>query len=112
MGTARIAAIESGTLIGRRPRLAGFNARKKSDHGWEAKVSLARVTTADGISGFGVSRLTRQQAQLLIGMQLDELINVDNGVNQAAFPLEYPLWDLLGQRAGRPVYQYPGRARR
>ena len=105
MGSARIAAIESGTLVGRRPRLAGYNARKKDDHGWESKIPLARVTTSDGISGFGFSRLTRQQAQLLLNVQLDELITVENGVTQRAFPLEYPLWDLLGQHAGRPVYQ-------
>ncbi len=105
MSSARIAAIESGTLVGRRPRLAGFNARKKGDHGWESKIPLARVTTSDGISGFGFSRLTRQQAQLLLDRQLDELITVDSGVNQAAFPMEYPLWDLLGRRGARPVYQ-------
>ena len=105
MSSARIAAIESGTLVGRRPRLAGFNARKKGDHGWESKIPLARVTTSDGVSGFGFSRLTRQQAQLLLDRQLDELITIDSGVNQAAFPLEYPLWDLLGQRGARPVYQ-------
>ncbi len=105
MGSARIAAIESGTLVGRRPRLAGYNARKKDDHGWESKIPLARVTTSDGISGFGFSRLTRQQAPLLLNVQLDELITFENGVTQRAFPLEYPLWDLLGQHAGRPVYQ-------
>ncbi len=105
MSSARIAAIESGTLVGRRPRLAGFNARKKGDHGWESKIPLARVTTSDGVSAFGFSRLSRQQAQLLLDRQLDELITIDNGVNQAAFPLEYPLWDLLGQRVARPVYQ-------
>ena len=105
MRSARITAIESGTLVGQRPRLAGFNARKKSDHGWEAQVSLARVTTADGTSGFGVSRLTRQEAHSYLGVQLDELINVEHGVARTAFTLENPLWDLLGQRAGRPVYQ-------
>ncbi len=105
MSSARIAAIESGTLVGQRPRLAGFNARKKGDHGWESKIPLARVTTSDGVSGFGFSRLTRQQAQLLLDRPLDELITIDSGVNKAAFPLEYPLWDLLGQRGARPVYQ-------
>ncbi len=105
MSSARIAAIELGTLVGRRPRLAGFNARKKGDHGWESKIPLARVTTSDGVSGFGFSRLTRQQAQLLLDRQLDEMITIDSGVSQAAFPLEYPLWDLLGQRVARPVYQ-------
>lgn len=105
MRSARIASIEMGTLLGQRPRLAGFNARKKDDHGWDVNVSLARVTTADGISGFGVSNLTRQQAQSFLGVQLDKLVTAESGVDRSAFTLENPLWDLLGQRAGLPVYQ-------
>ncbi len=105
MRAARIASIEWGTLVGRRPRLAGYNARKKDDHGWETPVSLARVTTADGASGFGVSILTREQAEPFLGAPLDELITAENGVAGTAFTLENPLWDLLGQRAGRPIYR-------
>ncbi len=105
MSGPRIASIELGTFVGRRPRLAGYNARKKHDHGWEAPVTLARVTTSDGAAGFGVSNLSRQQAESFLGKPLDELITAANGVDPRAFALETPLWDLLGQRAGLPVYQ-------
>ena len=105
MRGARIASIEWGTLMGRRPRLAGYNARKKEDHGWDAPVPLARITTADGAAGFGVSTLTRRRAELFLGSPLNDLITAENGVGPKAFAIESPLWDLLGQRAGRPVYQ-------
>ena len=105
MSGPHIASIELGTLVGRRPRLAGYNARKKDDHGREAPVTLARVTTSDGVAGFGLSNLTRQQAESFLETPLDQLITAENGVDQKAFAIETPLWDLFGQRAGRPVYQ-------
>ena len=105
MRAARIASIEWGTLVGRRPRLAGYNARKKNDHGWEAPIPLARITTADGATGFGLSNLSHEQAELFIGTVLDELITAENGVTDRAFVLENPLWDLLGRLSGRPVYR-------
>ena len=105
MRGARIASIEWGVLMGRRPRLAGYNARKRDDHGWEAPVPLARITTADGAAGFGFSNLTRQQAELFAGSPLNDLITAENGVDQKAFAIESPLWDLLGRRSGRPVYR-------
>ncbi len=105
MRAARLASIEWGTLVGRRPRLAGYNARKKDDHGWETPISLARLTTADGATGFGLSSLSQEQAELFIGTALDELITAENGVTDRAFILENPLWDLLGHLSGRPVYQ-------
>ena len=105
MRGARIASIEWGTLTGRRPRLAGYNARKGDDHGWEASIPVARITTADGSAGFGLSNLTSQQAELFPGSSLNDLITVEKGVDPGAFAIEGPLWDLLGQRTGRPVYQ-------
>ncbi len=105
MSGSRIASIELGTLVGRRPRLAGYNARKKDDHGWEAPVSLARITIADGAAGFGLSNLTRQHAESFLGLTLDELITAANGADPKAYAIEYPLWDLLGHSTGRPVYR-------
>ncbi len=105
MRGARIASIEWGTLTGRRPRLAGYNARKKDDHGWEATIPLARITTADGANGFGLSSLSPQQAESYIEKPLDELITAENGVDRTAFAIENPLWDLLGHCTGRPVYR-------
>ncbi len=105
MPGARIASIEWGTLTGRRPRLAGYNARKKDDHGWEATIPLARITTADGAAGFGLSSLSPQQAESYLEKPLDELITAENGVDRTAFAIENPLWDLLGHSTGRPVYR-------
>lgn len=105
MCAARIVSIEQGTLVGHRPRLAGYNARKKDDHGFEANITLARITIANGAAGFGLSQGTIQQAELFLGTPLDELITAQNGVAENAFVFESPLWDLLGRSTGRPVYR-------
>lgn len=105
MSGPRIASIELGTFVGRRPRLAGYNARKKDDHGWEAPVTLARITTADGAAGFGLSHITRQQAESFVGAPLHDLITTESGVDPKAFAIETPLWDLFGHSTGRPVYR-------
>lgn len=105
MRDTRIASIEWGTLTGRRPRLAGYNARKRDDHGWESSIPVARISTADGSAGFGLSNLTSRQAELFLGSSLNDLVTVEKGVDPKAFAIEGPLWDLLGQRTGRPVYQ-------
>lgn len=104
MSTPRIAAIEWGTLTGQRPRQAGCNARL-AVHGRNVQVPLARITTDDGASGFGPSRLTEWEATQLIGTPLDKLIRLEDGVAAQAVALEFPLWDLLGRRRGQPVYR-------
>ncbi|HRJ42549.1 MAG TPA: hypothetical protein PL105_11740, partial [Caldilineaceae bacterium] len=54
-GQPIITRIEWAPLVGERPRLAGSNARL-GVHGRAVTCPLARVTTADGASGFGWSR--------------------------------------------------------
>ena len=105
MNNAKIAAIEWGTLVGQRPRQAGCNSRGPV-HGNEVQVPLARITTTDGMSGFGASRpLSQQQAHAFLGERVEDLIDAGRGVAPRAASLEFPLWDLQGQRTGRPVYQ-------
>ena len=105
MNSTTITAIEWGTLVGRRPRTAGCNSRIAL-HGQDVQVPLARITTADGSSGCGPCRpFTQSEAANFFGERLDDLISLEQGVAQWAGPLECPLWDLLGQRAGRPVYR-------
>ena len=105
MNSAKISAIEWGTLVGQRPRQAGCNSRGPV-HGNEVRVPLARITTSDGTTGFGAcGRLTRQEAHAFLGERVDDLIDTANGVAPRAASLEFPLWDLQGQRTGRPVYQ-------
>jgi L-alanine-DL-glutamate epimerase-like enolase superfamily enzyme len=64
---------------------------------------VARLTTSDGASGFGWSRVTREQAEALLGQPVDSLFTAD-GSTEAARVIEYPLWDMAGKRAGKPVY--------
>ena len=104
MSGSRITRIEAGTLVGCRPREAGGNARLGA-HGREVRVPLLRLSTEDGASGFGPARLDAGLAGAFVGADLDALITVERGVVDEALALEFPLWDLLGQRTGVPVYQ-------
>lgn len=103
MDNPRITSIEWGVLEGQRPRSAGCNARLPV-HGPTMRDPIARITTEDGASGFGWSRITQAQAESLIGQRLNDLISIEGGVTSTGYPVEFALWDLLGQRAGRPVY--------
>jgi L-alanine-DL-glutamate epimerase-like enolase superfamily enzyme len=60
----------------------------------------------DGSSGFGFSHVSREQAESLVGRTLDSLISLENGTAERV--IEFPLWDALGQRAGKPIYQLLG----
>ncbi|MCY4091185.1 MAG: hypothetical protein OXF62_10235 [Caldilineaceae bacterium] len=105
MDGSRIRSIEWGTLVGQRPRTAGCNSRI-AIHGQEVQVQLARVTTDDGSSGFGPCRaFSEAEAFPFLGMCLGDLIDRKRGAADRTGKLEFPLWDLLGQREGRPVYR-------
>jgi L-alanine-DL-glutamate epimerase-like enolase superfamily enzyme len=69
---------------------------------------IARITASDGSSGFGWSRVTREGAQELVGCALREAVGAERGVSERFRDLEFPLWDLLGKRAGKPVYALLG----
>ncbi|MBV9868622.1 MAG: hypothetical protein JO316_24975 [Abitibacteriaceae bacterium] len=103
MDNPRLARIEWGVLEGQRPRNAGSNARL-GEHGQKVRVPLARLTTDDGSSGLGMCWLTPERAQMALGVALDDLFSSAHGVAEAWRWLDYPLWDLMGKRAGQPVY--------
>ncbi|MGN6759223.1 MAG: enolase C-terminal domain-like protein [Thermomicrobiales bacterium] len=103
MTDARIVRVEVGTLEGQRPRHAGKNARL-DDHGRTVRVPLARLTTSDGATGFGVSRATQAQAQALLGKSLSNLFDPTAGVADDWLVWDYPLWDLCAKQSGQPVY--------
>jgi len=98
-----VVAVEWVCLEGRRPRVAGSNARL-GEHGDHVRVPLARVTTHNGASGFGVCRAGRERAAELLGRSLSDLFAEGRGVREPYLAFEYPLWDLAGRLAGRPVY--------
>ncbi len=109
MDKNRIDRIESATLIGRRPRMAGCNARIPV-HGIEVAVPLLRLTTDDSASGFGLGQTTAQTAQAMLGAPLHELVSADERMREETGAFEFALWDLLGQRSQQPVYQLAARA--
>ena len=103
MNNPRIVSIEWAELEGRRPRKAGCNARL-GEHGITVKVPIARLTTEDGSSGFGFCQSGLEATRQLLGTPLEMLFSEAEGVLPPGLPFEYPLWDLVGQRAGQPVY--------
>lgn len=107
MKDARIQCIEWAPLSGQRPRKAGCNSRL-GEHGQRVSPPIARITTDDGATGFGWSRITRDQAAELVGFRLTSTFNLESGVNEQFRVLEYPIWDLAGRLAEKPVYALIG----
>ena len=104
MGNARIARVESATLVGLRPREAGNNSRLNI-HGIDVTVPLARLTADDGRSGFGFSQASRDDAQAILGAAVSDLLTGEADAAEMARAFDFPLWDLLGQLQGKPVYE-------
>ena len=108
-----IVRVDWARLEGRRPRKAGSNARL-GEHGDIVRPPVARLTTADGVTGFGPARLTPEQASALLGLRVADLLG-PTGVAAAFVPspaageawlsAEFPLLDLAGRRAGQTVYR-------
>jgi L-rhamnonate dehydratase len=104
----RILKIELARLEGTRPRPAGVNARI-GVHGNTVRPPVLRVTTDDGASGFGVSRVSRENAERLVGRRLSEVFSLaaeTAGAGPDWIGVEYPLWDLMAKRAGLPAYAF------
>ena len=109
MSDNRIVRIEAATLTGRRPRMAGCNARIPV-HGIEVTVPIVRLTTDDGTSGFGPGQASAEAAQTLLGTPLQTLAADDGWIREDAGAFEFALWDLLGVLSDQPVYQLVARA--
>jgi L-rhamnonate dehydratase len=103
----RITRVEWARLTGRRPRANGSNARL-GDHGVEVLPPIARITTSDGLTGFGWARIDKSDARRFVGRRLDDAFRPDG--TSVVIPefraLEYPILDLAARRAGKPVYRF------
>ena len=109
MNSSRIDRIESASLVGRRPRQAGNNARLNI-HGIEVHLQVLRLTTTDGASGFGLCLASREEAQPLLGEGISKLFTDGGCIANAAHAFDIPLWDLAGKLRGKPVYALVGPA--
>lgn len=103
MTMPRIAKIEWARLEGTRPRHAGHNARLDA-HGLTVRVPMVRLTTDDGATGYGRSLASEEQAAAIVGQPLDALFDPAHGTHSAGLAFDFPLWDLMAKRAGKPVY--------
>ncbi len=108
MDNTRVTRIEWGQLEGQRPRNAGCNARL-GEHGSRIPLPLVRLTTADGATGFGASRIEKEQAECLLGASLSDLYDPEVGVLDTGRGVEYALWDLVGKQNNLPVYALAAR---
>jgi L-alanine-DL-glutamate epimerase-like enolase superfamily enzyme len=108
-----IVRVDWARLEGRRPRNAGSNARL-GEHGLFVRPPVARLTTADGATGFGPARLTPDQASRLLGARVSDLFGAAGMAEwlrpspadgDAWMSAEFPLLDLAGRLAGQPVYR-------
>ena len=107
MNNLNIERIEWTRLTGTRPRKAGCNSRL-GEHGTQVRPGIARITADNGATSFGWSPLTKEQAESLLGFKLSRMFDPEHGVDKRFRVLEYPLWDLVGQLTGKPVYALLG----
>ncbi len=98
----RLERIEFARLKGRRPRAAGKNARL-DEHGVDVTLDAVRVTMG-GLSGWGWSRVSRDQALSLQGASAEEIFDQTVGIRPEYRALQFPLLDCLGRASGRPVF--------
>ena len=100
----KIKRIEWCRLEAKRPRTAGSNARL-GVHGDTIHPPVARITADDGAMGFGVSSLSEEHAIGLLGANLDTAFSLQSGGTTKTYrDIDFPLWDLMARRAGKPVY--------
>jgi L-alanine-DL-glutamate epimerase-like enolase superfamily enzyme len=90
--------------MGKRPRPAGCNARLGA-HGDTIRVPVARLTTNDGVSGFGVCWANQESASQLLNQPLAEVFSFSEGVPEKWRKWEFALWDLIGRQSQQPVWK-------
>ena len=101
---ATVARIEWAHLEGVRPRASGSNARL-GPHGQTVRLPIVRITDSDGAQGWGTARTNKADAEAFLRRPLTDAFAPETGDITPAFrSLEYPLLDLAGKRAQKPVY--------
>jgi len=104
----KITGISWAVLPAERPRSAGKNARLDV-HGKNGSVRIARIT-AGGLEGFGWCAAPKEQAELLIGLSLNEMFNSGGMLKKEYLRFEFPILDLAGKLLQKPVYRLAAKA--
>jgi L-rhamnonate dehydratase len=103
MTTPKIVKVEWARLEGQRPRAAGCNARL-GVHGLATRTPMVRITTDDGITGFGACFADPVNLSHLLDVNTATLFSPSRGVSDEWLAFEYPIWDLIGKLQNLPVY--------
>lgn len=102
-----VTGVSGVSLEGTRSRLIGRNARLPV-HGKDVSEPVVRLFTDAGVSGWGWSPATREDAQRLVGQRLHEVFSPDTGTQDDLLMFDFPLWDVAGQLLDRPVHAMLG----
>ncbi|MFD1957443.1 enolase C-terminal domain-like protein [Paenibacillus thailandensis] len=100
--SGRIERIEKAAIVGERWRDIGCNARK-GVHGRIVPNDIVRITI-DGVKGFGWSKISKEQAERLIGVSVADLFLPNGRIRPEYRNIEYPVLDWCGQIYKLPVY--------
>lgn len=97
------------------PRFVGKNARRDV-HGYGPKVSVCKIFTDQGASGWGMTRGNKktleEAATWLMNKSLSETFSIATGITASqALPFDIALHDLAGVVLDKPVYELMGRKR-
>lgn len=71
-------------------------------------MPVVRVTTSDGLAGFGLGRIDEDLAERVVGLPVSDVWDEQRGVRPSVRGLDIALWDLDGRRTGQPVYRLLG----
>jgi L-alanine-DL-glutamate epimerase-like enolase superfamily enzyme len=98
----RIARIEAHQSNDRYPRSVGRNSGGNPVGRGSSRP--IRILIADkGARGGAMSGISEEQAQKFIGARVSDLFDVARGAVEAAYPIELPLYDLVGNILKMPV---------
>ena len=97
------------SLQGTRSRVIGRNSHRPV-HGKGVNEPVVRLNTDAGVSGWGWSPATEEDAERLVGRKLREVFHPETGTQDDLLMFDFPLWDLAGQVLQRPVHSMLGDA--
>lgn len=90
-----------------RPKFVGKNARL-DDHGDHTSDRVLRLTTNQGVVGFGSGHLNEGDARKILGQRVDQLWTDGVGSTGALGRADHALFDLVAKIRGVPAWKLIG----